>query len=164
MLSFRRLGQDLIVFDISRYEQRSRFLRAAAVRARIWPFVYRINRDLLRAVREHKPDVVFFDKPVTFTRNTILEIKQAGALTVCSNGDNHFGPRNDPGWRQFYKVFRLFDLHCALRKTDTVRFQKWGLPWVQTMFSYEPTMQFPPPSDWSDDKRPTESVFHRQPL
>jgi hypothetical protein len=57
ILSFRRLGQDLIAFDISRYEHRSRYLRAAVVRAPIWPFVHRINRDLLRAVREHKPDV-----------------------------------------------------------------------------------------------------------
>jgi spore maturation protein CgeB len=159
ILSFRRLGQNLIPFDISRYEQRSRLLRAAATRARIWPFVHRINRDLLRAVREHKPDVVFFDKPVSFTRDTILEVKQAGALTVCSNGDNPFGPRHDPGWGQFYKVFPLFDLHCALRSTDAVRFQDWGLKWVQTMFSYERTMQFPPPSDWSDDKRTREVSF-----
>jgi spore maturation protein CgeB len=155
--SFRRLGQDLIVFDISRYEQRSIFLRAAAVRAPIWPFVHRINRDLLRAVREHKPDIVFFDKPVSFTRNTILEVKQAGALTVCRNGDNPFGPRKDPGWYQFLRVFRLFDLHCAVRRTDAVRFQEWGLKWIQTMFTYEPSMQFPPPEDWSDTQR-TRSV------
>jgi hypothetical protein len=153
ILSFRRLGQDLIAFDISRYEQRSRYLRAAAVRAPIWPFIHRINRDLLLAVRDQKPDVVFFDKPVFFARDTILDIKQTGAKTVSYNQDNPFGPRNDPGFYQFRKVFRLFDLHCAFRRADAVRFQEWGLKWVQTMFSYEPTTHFPPARDWSDNDR-----------
>ncbi len=117
------------------------------------PLVHRVNRDLLRAVHEFRPDVVFFDKPTTFTKDTILEIKQTGAQTVCYNQDNPFGPRNDGCWHQFYKVFRLFDLHCAIRKTDAVRFEEWGLNWVQVMLSYEPTVHFPPAEWWSDSMR-----------
>lgn len=152
--AFTRLNQDLVVFDLSSYVPRSKYLLAATVRAPFGPFVYRINRDLLSAVRKHKPDVVFFDRPVSFTGDTIREIKQSGAQTICYNQDNPFGPRKDPGWHQFLKVFRLFDLHCAFRKADAVRFREWGLLWVETMFSYEPTIHFPPAQDWSDNQRP----------
>jgi spore maturation protein CgeB len=151
--SFQRLGQDVIPFDATRYRPSGRFLSALAVRAPIGPFVRQINRDLLRAVREHKPDVVFFDRPIRFTKRTILQIKDTGATTVYFNQDNPFGPRNDPGWYQLRKVFRLFDLYCAIRKTDAVRFQQWGLQWVRIMLSFEPSIHFPPTQGWSDDRR-----------
>ncbi|HEX4311211.1 MAG TPA: glycosyltransferase [Acidobacteriaceae bacterium] len=128
-------------------------MKRLMVRAPIGPFMSRINRDLRRLVREQKPDVVLFDKPTHFTKKTILEIRHSGALTVCYNQDNPFGPRKDPGWYQFRKVFPLFDLHCAIRETDVVRFREWGLNWVKVMFSFEPTMNFPPPQGWSDADR-----------
>jgi hypothetical protein len=152
--SFRRLGQDVIPFDLTNYQHSSRYVNALAARAPAGPFVRRINSELLRKVHEQKPDVVFFDRPTQFTRKTILEIKQAGTSTVYFNQDNLFGQRNDRGWYQLHKVFRLFDLYCAIRHSDTVRFQQWGLPWVRIMLSYEPSIHFPPPENWSDENRP----------
>jgi spore maturation protein CgeB len=151
--SLRRLDQEVIPFDVTQYDFRSSYIRALAARLPIGPFIYHINRDLLRAVRRYKPDVVLFDKPVQFTRDTILEIKQAGVSTVYYNQDNPFGPRNDPVWHQLRKVFRLFDLYCAIRNTDVLRFEQWHLPWVRIMLSYEPTIHFPPNPDWSDSER-----------
>jgi hypothetical protein len=117
------------------------------------PFIHRVNRDLLKRVREFKPDVVLFDKPVQFTRETILAIRRTGAQTVCYNQDNPFGPRHDPGWQQFLRVFRLFDLHCLFRDADIPRYQGWGLPWIRVTLSFEPTVHFPPPSNWPDAER-----------
>lgn len=151
--SLRRLGLDATLFDISGYFYSSKVLNAIAIRVPAGPFIGRINRNLLRAVREHRPDVVFFDRPTQFTKSTILEIRQTGAQTVCYNQDNPFGPRNDPGWHQFYKVFRLFDLHCAIRPTDIARFEEWGFRWVRVMFSFEPSVHFPSPQGWSDTDR-----------
>jgi hypothetical protein len=151
--AFQRLGQDVIPFDVSAYEPRSRILSALRFRLPSGPLIYRVNRDLLNSVRQHKPDVVWFDKPVHFTKNTILEIKAGGAQTVCYNQDNPFGPRKDPGWLQFHRMFRLFDLHCLLRTVDIARYSAWGLPWIKVLLSYEPTVHFPPPPGWSDDRR-----------
>jgi hypothetical protein len=153
MQAFRRLGQDVIIFDQSRYRPRAKILAVARDRFPVGPFIHRINRDLLRSVRLHKPDIVWFDKPVSFTTNTILKIKQAGALTVCYNQDNPFGPRNDSGWYQFRKVFRLFDLHCLFREVDITRYSQWGLPWIKVILSFEPTIHFPAPAEWTDSHR-----------
>lgn len=152
--SLQRLGQDVIVFSVPEYDPSSKYLRALRIRAPIGPFVHRINRALLRTVGEHKPDVVFFDHPTYFTKSTILQIKQTGAVTVYFNQDNPFGQRNDGCWYQLYQVFRLFDLHCAIRNSDVARFRNWGLKYVRIMLSYEPTMHFPPGRAWSDDQRP----------
>jgi spore maturation protein CgeB len=151
--SFRRLGQDAIAFDLTQYEPPWKYLKVVTSRAPVGPLIYRINRDLLRAVREHKPDVVFFDRPTQFTKDTVLAIKATGAHTVYFNQDNPFGPRKDHGWHQLYKVFRLFDLHCAIRQTDANRFRQWGLRWVRIMFSYEPSMHFPPSQNWPDEQK-----------
>jgi len=151
--SLRRLGQDVTPFDLTKYWPTSRYLHALTLRVPVGPIIYRINRDLLRVVQEFKPDVVFFDRPTQFTKATLFAIKQAGATTVYYNQDNPFGPRNDPGWYQLYKVVRLFDLHCALRSTDVIRFQQWGLEWMRTMFSFEPSIHFPPLPAWSDRER-----------
>jgi spore maturation protein CgeB len=151
--SLRRLGQDVIPFDFTQYRHASRYVHHAALRMPFGPFIHRINRDLLRMVHEHKPDVILFDKPTQFSKNTILAIRQTGVRTIYFNQDNPFGPRNDPGWYQLRRVFRLFDLYCAIRQTDVVRFSEWGLPWVRIMLSYEPTIHFPPEKAWSDKER-----------
>ena len=152
--SWRRLNQDVIPFDVTKYDSPNKYLQAIAFRAPFGPFVYRINRDLLRAIQQYKPDVVIFEKPLQFTRDTLLKIRRAGVTTVYYNLDNPFGPRrSDPGWHQLHKVFRFFDLYCAIRNTDVLRFQQWGLPWVRMMLSYEPSIHFPPASGWSDRER-----------
>ena len=128
----------------------------SAIRYRVPPvdfLVRRINRDLLRVVRQHQPDVVWFDKPIHFTPSTIQSIKRTGAKTVCYNQDNPFGTLRESCWYQFYRVFRLFDLHCLFRPIDVERYRQWGLPWIRTMFSFEPSMHFPPPEKWADSQR-----------
>lgn len=152
-MSLRRLGQDLSVFDVTAYTPRSKFLSTIAYRWPAGPFIAKINRDLLHAVHESKPDVIFFDKPIHFTLATIRAVKRSGALTVSYNQDSPFGPRKDPYWRQFFRVYRLFDLHCLFRKADVKRYAEAGLPFIETMFSFEPSMQYPPPAGWSDIDR-----------
>lgn len=152
--TLKRLGQEVIPFDFTGYQPRSKLM--AAINRRIppgGPLIYRINRDLLRAVRLHKPDVVWFDKPIQFTPETIQAIKETGALTVCYNQDNPFGKLKEQIWRQFYRAFRLFDLHCLFRTVDIQRYSAWGLPWIKILLSFEPSVHFPPVAGWSDGQR-----------
>jgi len=159
MESLRQLGQDVTVFDTTQYQPRSRVVSSLRYRLPTGPLVTRINRELLMAVAEHKPDLVWFDKPTTFTRSTIEAIRAAGALTVCYNLDNPFGPRCDGCWYQFRKVFRLFDLHCVPRSADVVRYRAWGLPYIKVLLSFEPSVHFPPPAGWSDRDRNREVSY-----
>lgn len=155
----RRLGHETAVFDPWRYQSQNRYLSAATHWLPAGPLVWRVNRDLLRAVQHFRPDIVWFDKPVHFTRATIEAVKKSGAKTVCYIQDAPFGPRRDRGWYQFYKVYRLFDLHCLFRDADIPRYTHWGLPWIRIHLSFEPTVHFPPPQGWSDARR-TRSVSY----
>lgn len=147
------------MFDPRDYLPRTRVFSLLRYRWPMGPLIYRINRDLLRAVREHRPDVVWFEKPLVFTRSTIRAIQQTGALAVCYNLDNPFGPRDDGCWRQFRKVFRLFDLHCVPRTVDVARYSAWGLPFVKVLLSFDPCVHYPPPAAWSDAERSREISF-----
>ena len=153
LASLKRLQQDVICVDVPSYHSNWKPLAVAMDRIPIYPLVRRINRDLLRRAAQFKPDVVWFDKPIHFTRATISALKFNGADTVCYNLDNPFGPRNDGIWYQFKRVFRFFDLHCVPRSVDVERYRAWGLPHVKILLSYEPSAHYPPPAHWPDSKR-----------
>jgi spore maturation protein CgeB len=161
--AFKRIGQDVVTFDPADSLSRSRLLVKLRYHYPIGLLVAKANRRLLKVVRDEKPDVVWFDKPVVFTPKTIQEIRSTGAKTVCYNQDNPFGPRNDGGWLQFLRVYRLFDLNCLFRKADVSRYQAWGLPYIELQFSFDPGENFPPPADWTDAQRPRGISFTGSP-
>ncbi len=162
--TLRRLGQELTVFDIPAHSAGSPWINLLQRRFPLGPLISRINRELLEVVRASRPDVVFFDKPIYHTGDTIEQIKQSGALTVCYNQDAPFGQRHDGCWHQFYKVFRLFDLHCLFREADVERYGQWGLPYIKTIFSFDSAVQFAPPGAWSDNDRTREVSYIGSPL
>lgn len=151
--ALERLGQQVDRFDVSAYAFGYSKLEALRRRYPLNPFITGINRDLVHLVRSTLPDLVIFDKPIYFTSDTMTAIKRAGAKIVFYVQDNPFGPRNDGCWKLFMRVYRMADLHCAFRRTDICRYTEWGLPFVSLMFSYEPSIHFPPPASWTDSDR-----------
>ncbi len=167
MEALRRLDQEVVPFPLEPWEPANRYLSALKYRYPVGLLIAPINRALLTAVKEHEPEVVWLDKPVDFTPATIAAVQRAGAKVVCVNQDNPFGPRRDGCWTQFMRVFRSFDLSCVFRDADAVRYAEWGLPFVQMLFSYEPSQHFPPPpalSAWSDADRDRGVSYTGSPL
>lgn len=151
--ALERLGQQMRGFGPKLYEGRSRLVQRLRFRYPVGPLVARVNDALVKAVGEFRPDVVWFDKPTVFKTETMRAIHEGGARIVFYVQDAPFGPRNDGCWRQFYKVYRMADLHCLVRKVDVARYREWGLPWIETMFSFDPKMHFPPEPRWGDAER-----------
>ncbi len=162
--AFERIGQEMIPFALEPYEPKSRYVAALQYRYPVGPLIARVNRALTAAVREHKPEVVWFDKPVHFHAGTIGAASATGAKTVCYNQDNPFGPRNDGCWMQFLKVYKLFDLHCLFRTIDIPRYKSSGLPFIKIKLSYDPKQHFPPPEGWSDSDRTRGVSYTGSPL
>jgi hypothetical protein len=157
--SLLRLKQEVIPFDVAKYAFRWGKLNALQYRYPVGPLIAQVNAGLVDAVRAAKPDVVWFDKPLVFTAATLARIKESGALTVCYNQDNPFGPRQDGCWRQFYRIHPLIDLHCLFRKADVARYQGWGKNFIELQFSFDTAQQFPPPAGWSDSDRLRDVSF-----
>jgi hypothetical protein len=158
-LSLKRLVPVVIAFDLAPYAPSSRLGNALRIRLPIGPFISKVNHDLVEAVRRSRPNIIWFDKPTFFTADTLRALKTASVQQVCYNMDNPFGPRNDPGWFQFKRVYRLFDMHCLFRLSDVARYQAWDLPFVKLIPSYEPSIHFPPPIHWSDANRDRQVSF-----
>jgi len=162
--AMRRLGQDVVPFAVDDFVPHSRYVAALQHRYPIGPLIMRVNRALQEAAREHRPDVVWFDKPVHFHPGTLHAIRSLGATTVCFNMDNPFGPRHDGCWMQFYRVWKLFDLHCLFRTVDIARYAGWGVPALKISLSYDPAVHFAPPRRWSDKDRDRELAYTGSPL
>jgi hypothetical protein len=158
-LSIQRLAPGAEAFDLTPFTPASRLWNALRIRLPIGPLISKVNRELVETARKMRPDIVWFHKPIYFTRETLLELKSFGSKLVCYNMDNPFGPRNDPGWMQFKRVYRLFDLHCLFRNSDVARYMAWNLPFVKVIPSYEPSLHFPPPAGWSDANRDRQVSF-----
>jgi spore maturation protein CgeB len=152
-LSLQRLCATVAGFDLNRYQPKSRTLNAVRTRLPVGPLIAKVNANLLQAAAKFRPDVIWFDKPIHFPTETVLALKSRGARLVCYNMDSPFGPRNDPGWLQFKRVYRLFDLHCLFRASDVERYEAWKLPWIKLQFSYDPSIHVLPPAPWSDADR-----------
>jgi spore maturation protein CgeB len=161
--ALKRLQQDLIPFDLAKYSYKWNKLNALTWRFPVGPLIAGVNADLITAVRGEKPDIVWFDKPIQFTPATIRTVKELGAQTVCFNQDNPFGPREDGGWYQFYKIYRMLDLHCLFRNADIPRYREWGLSFIKIQLSFDPEEHFPPPSGWSDADRTREVSYTGSP-
>jgi spore maturation protein CgeB len=157
--ALQHLGQQVHLFDLQRYEPSMRVAQSLQSRFPFGPFVARINRDLRKMVAALRPNVVWFDKPTLFTADTMRAVHQAGAQIVFYVQDAPFGPRNDGCWRQFLNVYRMADLHCLFRKADVARYSAWELPWIETMFSFDSHMHFPPHSGFSDADRNREVSY-----
>lgn len=157
--ALRRLGQDVKPFDTQSYGVRSRTLNWLRFRYPVGPFVWRINRDLLRSVEDYRPDVVWFDKPIFFTAETMEIIKKSGAQIAFYVQDSPFGPRNDGCWHQFMQVYRLADLHCVLREADIPRYSARGIPWIKITLCFDPEMHVPPQIAIGDNARDREISY-----
>ena len=151
--SLQHLGQHVHTFDLQLYAPSTRIGQMLQARYPLGPFVSRVNNELCRMVATLRPDVVWFDKPIVFTKETIEAIRRDHAQVVFYVQDAPFGPRKDRCWLQFHKIYRMADLHCLMRQADISRYRSWGLPWIETMFSFDPRMHFPPSSGFSDAER-----------
>jgi len=162
--ALQRLGQAAIPFDCDRYFSNWRIVNTLRCRYPAGPWIARINADLRAALRREKPEVVWFDKPVLFTPGTVREIQQSGAVTVCYNQDNPFGPRHDPGWHQFLRIYRRLDLHCLFRNADIPRYRQWGLKFIKIQLSYDPRMHFAPCGERPEGEQSREISYIGTPL
>lgn len=151
--ALRRLGQTIDIFDVRAYSLPFPKLDYLRFHYPFGPLISRINSDLIRQVRLNQPEIVIFDKPIYFKPKTISQIQAIGAKVVFYIQDNPFGPRNDGCWKQFMRTYPLADVHCTFRQKDVQRYTDFGLPFVRLMFSYEPSIHFPAPINWTASDR-----------
>lgn len=111
------------------------------------PLMNSIEQQLIDAATALQPgDIVFFDKPVFFSSDTINKLSDRGLLTVSYMPDDPFGPRRDGLWRQFNRSLPLFDLHIVPRSVSVGEFKSAGAKRVLLQpFSFDSKLHHPRP-------------------
>lgn len=153
LAALRALGQEVLPVAVGQFFWRWKGGFWLQYRWPYGPMVAGLNRAIVAGLREFEPEVVWLDKPTMVTPATMDAIRAAGAKSVFYLQDAPFGPRKDGCWGQFLRTFRKADLHCLFRKADVERYEAWGLPWIETMFSYDKRVHFPPAERMDDAAR-----------
>lgn len=158
--ALRRLGHEVVPFEIEGYEAVGRVRRSVEFRLAVGQGLRRMNADLLRVAEAERPDVFWSDKLLKLRPETLDRLRAMGVFTVSYMIDNAFGPRRDPGWRLYVKDIPHFDLHVTQREVSFADYEARGARAVmKVQTAYEPTMHFAPAEGWSDRDRDREVSF-----
>ena len=94
-----------------------------------WPLdLSNINTRLLALVRETQPDIVWVDKGILVSKETLLRIKQSVSAIrlVHYNPDDPFGAYGKAGWRRFMRAMSAYDLHFVPRRQNVQEYVTAG--------------------------------------
>ena len=158
--ALERLGAEVVSFPVEGYASRHAPLQTIEFRLTMGPGVDRLNADLQRVVEAEKPEVFWGDKMLWVKPATLERMRAMGVATVSYMIDNPFGPRRDHGWRLYMKDIPLYDLHVVQRDKNIADYKQRGArDVIKIQTAFEPTLHFPPPSEWSDSKCDREVSF-----
>jgi spore maturation protein CgeB len=158
--AFERLGHQVIPLNSISYAAANPIVQRIVFRLVMGPQVDRLNRDILELAERERPDVVWADKLLWMKPSTVQRLRSLGIVTVSYMIDNAFGPRRDPGWRLYMKTIPQYDLHVVQRSKNIEDYRSRGArDVIKIQTAYEPTLQFPPPADWSDRNRNRDVSF-----
>lgn len=105
----------------------------------LWgPAVSRLNEDLALASQKAEPEVVLVWRGGPVRPATLRRIRdRTGALLVCRNNDDPFGPRAPwSTWRLFRSGVPLYDLHLAYRPCNLPEYRAAGASRVRLLLPY----------------------------
>jgi len=158
--ALKRLGHNVRGLDLNPYLSEGGPLRSRIrYRALIGSTVSRYNRDVLAAVADFCPDLVWFEKASFAWRKTIFQIRARGIFTIHQNDDDPFGPRRDPGWRLILEALPEYDLHLLPRRVSLEEYRNAGARDVFWFIPAHESTFYPPPESWSDVDRTIDVSF-----
>lgn len=147
--AMRRLGLDVRPFDACPYIYAGgRARRWLRFRLLLGASVSRLNRDVIAAARDSRPDLVWFDKPTFIYGTTLKRLKSLGCRLVNYVIDNPFFLLpGEPGWRRLRRTLPLFDAHVVPRPSSVEDYRAAGVkgPIAVMPLAFEPYRDFPPP-------------------
>ncbi|MCX7804239.1 MAG: glycosyltransferase [Planctomycetota bacterium] len=127
----------------------------------LWgPGVRRANRELVRAVRNERPDVTLLYQGRHFTRETVEAIRPLTFVAGYHN-DDPTGPRRRMfRYRHLLRALPLYHGYHVFRECNVAEFLAAGVPRVKLlMFYYLPWLHYPRRLEGEDAQRWTCDVL-----
>lgn len=138
--AFKELGEEVIAFELYKYSGNnifSRFIRKVQSRLLTGPIISKLNSDLIRQVREQKPDLIFLYRTPQIFAKTVIEIKKLGTKVFSYNNDDPFsGIPTLRFWRHYQETAKFCDHNFVYRKKNILDFKNIGIENVSVLRSY----------------------------
>ncbi len=165
MLALGRIGYEIVPFNFSDYMRGTgRVANWLYHRLLAGPAIDRLNRDFQRAAESSAPKFILVDKPVFLWPETVESLSKMIAPMIQYNLDNPFGQMGEPGWRHLIAAIPHYDLHFVPREINIADYKRAGARQViRVPLAYEPSVHYPPPSDWRETRRTIDVSFTGSP-
>jgi len=165
MLALERIGYEVVPFNFADYLRGTgRIANWLYHRLLTGPAVDRLDRDFQRLAETSRPNLIMVDKPIFLRPETVQSLSKTIAPIIQYNLDNPFGRMGEPGWRKLIAAIPLYDLHFVPREINIADYRRAGARQVIRLpLAYEPTVHFPPPADWGEDRRTIDVSFTGSP-
>ena len=99
--------------------------------------LYRMNKDIIRAVEIQKPDFVFFYYCFTVSESTYRRIHELGARFFTYCNDDPYGKILSKPWCfRFHRSIKLADWNFVYRKKNVIDYQMDGIQSVSVLLPY----------------------------
>lgn len=104
----------------------------------------RINRAVIDAVSEKRPDLVLFWRPTHIFPKTVQKINKLGVCTVSYNNDDPFGPRTHGKvpwhhhllWFWYLRCLRFFNKNFLYRRINCLEALDYGAKHAEVLMPY----------------------------
>lgn len=125
---FKQCGCDALSCQYGDILFSGRFLSRVQFRLNRGPVFREIQNRVLEAIKQIKPDVVFFRRPLEFSSEMIQEIRNKSQSVLASfNNDDPFSEAyKNVKWRELRNAIPDFDVHFAFRSKNIQQYYDLG--------------------------------------
>lgn len=166
--ALRHLGHEVKAFRWCHYFKRPKgafgvlvhLLRRAQNKYLMGPVIGHLNRDLIAAALQFKPEVLFVYRGTHVTRATLLTIKKIfpDCVLIGYNNDDPFSPAYPTYvWRHFLRAVPAYDLMLAYRHANLTDLRGAGAQRVELLRSWYVPERNHPVELSEDDKKKYEA-------
>ena len=141
--AFKKLGHEVNRFSWHQYFSAhtssfvTKLIKKAQYKYLIGPLIWKLNRDLIKLVKQEKPELVFIYRGTHILPATLGKIKENNVILVGYNNDDPFSPHYPHWpWRHFLKGIPECDLMLAYRYHNIQDFQQAGAKRVELLRSW----------------------------
>ena len=141
--AFKKLGHEVNRFSWHQYFSAhtssfvTKLIKKAQYKYLIGPLIWKLNRDLIKLVKQEKPELVFIYRGTHILPATLGKIKENNVKLVGYNNDDPFSPHYPHWpWRHFLKGIPECDLMLAYRYHNIQDFQQAGAKRVELLRSW----------------------------
>lgn len=134
-LTFRKMGFQVATFDpdnleIWKMDGLRRIIRKSSIT------LYRkiVDRAFVASVIGFKPDLVFIEKGVALTPNSIRKVKTVAKCVVHYNPDDPFGDYGSGAWQNFIATIPEYDVHFVPKPENVSDYEQRG---AQNVFTFD---------------------------